>query len=70
MCYKTIAVIACAEIRKKRIMHRDNISAEQAQARMRAQKSEEYYKANSDFIIMNDGSDIKTQINTILEEIL
>ncbi len=37
---------------------------------MNAQKSEAFYKANSDFTVINDGRDIKTQINRILEEIL
>ncbi|MDE6111426.1 MAG: dephospho-CoA kinase, partial [Eubacterium sp.] len=69
-CYKTIAVIAPADIRKKRIMARDSITTEQAEARMNAQKSETFYKTNSDFTVINDGRDIKVQINNILEEIL
>lgn len=69
-CYKTIAVIAPAETRKKRIMERDGITAGQAEARMKAQKDEEFYKANSDFTVINDGRDIRTQIDIILEEIL
>lgn len=69
-CYKTIAVLAPAETRKKRIMARDGITAGQADARMNAQKSEEFYKTNSDFTVINDGRDIKTQIDRILEEIL
>ena len=43
-CYKTIAVIAPTDLRKKRIMERDGITAEQAETRMNAQKSEEFYK--------------------------
>lgn len=69
-CYKTIAVIAPAETRKKRIMKRDGITAGQAEARMNAQKDEEFYKANSDFTVINDGRDIRTQIDIIMEEIL
>lgn len=69
-CCKTIAVIAPEETRRKRIMERDGITAKQAEARMNAQKSEAFYKANSDFTVINDGRDIKTQINRILEEIL
>lgn len=70
MCYKTVAVTAPAETRKKRIMQRDGITEEQAAARMNAQKSDAFYKENSDFTVINDGRDIKTQINNILEEIL
>lgn len=69
-CYKTIAVIAPEDIRKMRIIERDGITAEQADARMNAQKDEEFYKANSDFTVINDGRDIKTQIDKIMEEIL
>lgn len=70
LCYRTIAVTAPAEIRKKRIMKRDNITAQQAEARMNAQKDEAFYKQYSDFTVINDGRDIKTQICNILEEIL
>ena len=69
-CYKTIAVLAPAETRKKRIIERDGITPEQAESRMNAQKSEEFYQKNSDFTVINDGRDIKIQINSILEEIL
>ncbi|MDE6723116.1 MAG: threonylcarbamoyl-AMP synthase [Eubacterium sp.] len=69
-CYKTIAVLAPAETRKKRIMERDGITDEQADIRMNAQKSEEFYQKNSDFTVINDGRDIKIQMNRILEEIL
>ncbi len=70
MSYKTIAVTAPKEIRKKRIMERDGITAAQAENRMNAQKSDAFYQNHSDFTVINDGRDIKTQINTILEEIL
>ncbi|MGN1328291.1 MAG: L-threonylcarbamoyladenylate synthase [Eubacterium sp.] len=70
-CYKVIAVTAPESIRLERIMRRDGISREQAQARMESQFDEDYFKKNSDFVIINDGNeDIKKQIETILEEIL
>ena len=70
MCYKTIAVLAPKELRLERIMKRDGITKEQALARMNAQRDEEFYKTNSDFTVINDGSNIENQINKILEEIL
>lgn len=69
-CYKIIAVTAPQEIRKERIIKRDGITPEQAQSRIDAQLSQEYYVNNSDFVINNDGSDVKIQIDKILEEIL
>lgn len=70
-CYKVIAVTAPEDIRLERIISRDGISEKQARARMSSQFDEEYFKKNSDFVIINDGTeDIKKQIDTILEEIL
>ena len=70
LCYKTVAVLANAELRLERIMKRDGITKEQALARMNAQQSEEFYKSNSDFTVLNNGENIKEQINELLEEIL
>ncbi|MGN1123527.1 MAG: L-threonylcarbamoyladenylate synthase [Eubacterium sp.] len=70
-CYKIICVTADNDTRLERIMRRDGISREQAQARMKSQFSEQYYTDNSDFVIKNNGSDhTKPQIDRILEEIL
>ena len=70
-CYKVIAVTASYETRLERIMSRDGISKEQARARMESQLNEEYFIKNSDFVIINDGTeDIKKQIEAILEEII
>lgn len=70
LCFKTIAVLAPEKTRIERVMRRDGITAQQALLRMSAQKNEEFYKSNSDFTVINDGRDIKNQINKILEEIL
>ena len=70
-CYKIISVTAPESIRLERIMRRDGITENEAKKRIDAQLDEEYYKSNSDFVIINDGkNDIKKQIDTILEEIL
>lgn len=68
-CSFTICVTAPKDIRLERIMKRDGISEEQAKARMNAQFSEEFFITHSDFTVVNDGRDITTQINSILEEI-
>lgn len=69
-CYKIISVIAPNQLRLERIGVRDNISVEQAEQRMNIQLDDEYYIKHSDFVIYNDGRDIKTQIDNILEVIL
>ncbi len=69
-CYKIISVLAPEKLRLERIMKRDGISEEQAGERMNAQLDEDFFKAHSDFVIVNDGRDINEQINSILEAIL
>lgn len=69
-CYRVISVIAPRDIRLKRIIERDGITKEQAEQRISAQYSDDFFIDNSDFVIYNDGRDIKTQIDNILEVIL
>ncbi|MDE5965202.1 MAG: threonylcarbamoyl-AMP synthase [Eubacterium sp.] len=69
-CNVIITVMADKELRAKRITERDGISNEKALERINAQLSEEYYINNADYIIYNNGEDIKTQIDNILEDIL
>lgn len=54
----------------KRIMKRDGITPEQAAQRMNAQYSEEFFKENSDFTVINDGRDIISQLKLFKEELL
>lgn len=56
-CFKTIAVLADKELRLKRIIERDNISAEDALIRLNAGKSDLFFKDNADFIIYNNGNE-------------
>lgn len=69
-CYKIICVTADRETRINRIISRDGITKEQAEKRINSQFSEKYYTDNSDYVVCNNGEDIKTQIDKILEEIL
>lgn len=55
-CEIIISVTANPETRKKRIMERDNITAEQAQNRMDSQLDTEYFISHSDYIIENNDS--------------
>ena len=55
LCDKTIAVTAAADVRLHRIMQRDGITKEQAEARMSAQKPAEFYEERSDFCLDGGG---------------
>ena len=54
-CDVTLAVLADRELRRERIMTRDGLSYEAANARLRAQKPDEFYLSRADHAIRNDG---------------
>ena len=56
-CDIVISVLAPAEVRVRRIMRRDNISEEYARSRIAAQKSDDFYRANSDYVLENAGNE-------------
>lgn len=71
LCRYIVCVISDEETRKKRIMARDNITQDDAKRRIMAQKSEEFFVSNSDFVIENnDNSDLEKQIRNILSQML
>ena len=55
-CDIIISVIAPKEARIKRIMVRDNLTSAEAESRIESQKSDEFLKAHSDYLIYNDGT--------------
>ena len=55
-CGAVISVLADRGIRLERIMMRDNITAEAAMRRILAQKSDDFFKTHSDYIIENNGN--------------
>ena len=55
-CSTVISVLADKETRTKRICERDGITLERATMRVCAQKSDEFYKTNSNIVIFNDGN--------------
>lgn len=55
-CSLIISVTAPESVRLKRIMERDGMTEEDAEKRMHAQLSEDFFKEHSDIIIINDGS--------------
>ncbi len=70
-CGAVISVLADRQLRLERIMTRDGITAEAGMRRILAQKSDEFFKANSDYIIENNGNVelLAPQIHRILVEL-
>ena len=71
-CDMVIAVLADTELRIQRIISRDNITAEQAASRIRAQRSDEWLHAHADRIITNntDIEDLTRQVVEIYKTII
>ena len=55
MCGAVISVIADTALRRERILARDGLTPEQADARMQAQHTEEFFRSRSDAVIENNG---------------
>lgn len=53
LCDATVAILALPEVRVARIMAREGISREYAWARVNAQKPEEFFRANCDYVLNN-----------------
>ncbi len=67
-CDYIISVLADKELRKERIMLRDNLLENEATERINSQKNDEFYIEKSDFLVYNNGN--KPEINTRVMEIL
>lgn len=70
-CGAVVSVLAERQTRLERIVARDNITPEAAMRRILAQKSDEFFKTHSDYIIENNGNiDLLTpQVHRILAEL-
>lgn len=68
-CAATIAVLAPPGIRRERIMLRDQLSPEQADARLKMQKPDDFYRSQADYVIINDGdmAFLQTQVEKLAE---
>lgn len=69
-CDIIISVISDKELRLERIIKRDDISYEQALARVNSQPDDEFFIKNSDFYINNSSvkEDMKNQLLSILSQ--
>lgn len=63
-CHAVVAVIADKNLRLKRITERDSITVEAAEKRISSQVSDEFLLANSDFLIVNNGTLDELRTNT------
>ena len=70
-CTAVISVLADRGFRLERIMARDGITAESAIRRIFAQKSDEFFKTHSDYVIENNGriEQLAPQVHRILKEL-
>ncbi len=72
LCDALVSVVADSETRKTRIIKRDNISKSDAERRINAQKPEEFYTENSDFVIHNDSTEaeLERNVNSVLKNMV
>ena len=69
-CDKVMCVVADDEVRKKRIMERDRLTPDQAEARMAAQKNNAFYIENSDFVVYNnDRESLISELSDIIKSL-
>ncbi len=70
LCAAVVSVLADKALRLERILQRDHIDTERALRRFQAQKSDEYFRTHSDYIIENNSSveNLIPQVRKILCE--
>ena len=65
ICKATVGITAPVETRIERLMKRENISREYADLRIKAQKSDEFFEKNCDFIVSNDDTEANFKIKCV-----
>lgn len=72
MCDVLVSVVAEEETRLTRIIKRDGITKADAERRVSAQKPEEFYTENSDFVIRNDSTpaELERSVNSVLKNMV
>ena len=70
-CDSVIAVLAPRDIRKERIMTRDQLTEERAIARLNMQKPDSFYTDKTPHILINDGDlpSLKRQVSAIADRL-
>ncbi len=54
-CDRVLAVLAPRDLRLARIMARDGLDRDRAEARLHAQHADDFFRARADAVILNDG---------------
>ena len=70
LCDMTLAVLAPREVSLRRILSRDDVTAEQAETRLASQPDDEYYRKHCDLLLYNGGSqaNLERQTQMIFEK--
>lgn len=69
ICDKMLCILAPKELRKQRVMERDNIGSDAADLRLSAQKPDDFYAKNTDAVIVNDNRDnLKAKLFQLIKE--
>ncbi len=70
-CDELVCVVADDKVRLERICKRDGISEKEAKKRMKNQKDNDFYIANSSIIVYNDRSeDISACVSSVIKNVL
>lgn len=64
-CDKIVAVVAPEQVRLKRILRRDELTAEEALARINSQRPESFYTGKADFVLYNSGDMVELRLGII-----
>ena len=67
ICNIVICVIADKNIKLKRIMSRDNIDEETARMRLNSQPDDNFYKLNSNIVIVNNNNNLEKNLTNLKE---
>lgn len=62
LCDATVCVTADKDVRLKRIMARDNLTKVEAEDRINAQQSDEFYENRADFVILNNETESNQEV--------
>lgn len=70
-CDVVVSVLSATLLRKRRIIARDNLTEEQADARINAQHNDDYYRSRSWFVLNNntDTNDLQMHTSSLLKRL-
>ncbi len=66
-CDFVISLTADVDVRRERLAKRDHLSAQEIEKRIKNQHTDGFFAQKADYVIINNGEEIKPQIEKILE---